>query len=152
MTRLLMPMTALLLLATPAVSGETSPDQAVAYRHAYFEALGKHMKGAGAIAKGQVDRPGDYIVHAKAIAAMAPILHELFPAGTGPDAVKETDALPVVWTDKKGFEAKAKSFADAAAAFVAAAETGDAEKAKGAFFGVGKSCGDCHDTFRKDEH
>jgi len=151
MKRFIPALVAGLLLATPAVSGETSPAEMMDYRHTYFETLAKHMKATGAIAKGKVDRPGDYLVQAKALAAMAPILPELFPAGTGPDAFPKTEALPVIWTDKAGFDAKAKAFADATAAFVAAAETGDADKAKAAFFGVGKSCGGCHDTFRKDD-
>ncbi len=139
-------------LATPAVAGDPTPTDLVDYRETYFEGLSKHMKAIGMVVKGKVARPADLAGHAQAIAAVSDHLTGLFPAGTGPDAVPTTEALPAVWTDPDGFKAKAAAFSEKAKAFAAIAAKGDLEASKAAFFAVGKACGDCHDTFRKDDH
>jgi cytochrome c556 len=73
-----------------------------------------------------------------------------FPAGTGPEAGK-TRALPVIWERPKDFQAAQKVFSDAAPKLLAAANAGDVGAVKAAFGEVGKSCKNCHDTFRSPE-
>lgn len=146
-TRLILP---LLLSSGVSFAGEPSAAHTVEYRHLYFESMARHMKSSAMIVKGEVARPGDLAGHAQSIASLATALPDLFPAGTGPDAFPKTEALPVIWEKPDEFKAKAATFAERAQAFAAAATAGDADAAKGAFFALGKSCGDCHDTFRKD--
>jgi cytochrome c556 len=73
-----------------------------------------------------------------------------FPAGSGPEAGK-TRALPVIWQKPQDFVAAQKMFSDAAPQLLAAANAGDAAAVKTAFGDVGKSCKNCHDTFRSPE-
>lgn len=73
-----------------------------------------------------------------------------FPAGTGPEAGK-TRALADIWTKPKEFEAAQKMFSDAAPKLLAAVSSGDVATTKAQFGEVGKSCKNCHDTFRSPE-
>ena len=73
-----------------------------------------------------------------------------FPAGTGPEAGK-TRALAVIWERPNDFIAAQKVFSDAAPKLLAAANAGDLNAVKANFGDVGKSCKNCHDTFRSPE-
>lgn len=134
-----------------AVSGETKPETAYVYREQVFGGFAKHMKAAGMIVKGEVDRPGDLPMHADALAAYAGVIPSLFPAGTGPDALPKTEALPEIWATPDAFSEKAKAFDAAVAAFAKAARGTDADATKKAYMAVGASCGGCHDSFRKGD-
>jgi cytochrome c556 len=116
-----------------------------------IKARQENRKAAGAAMrdiKGVIDAKGD----TKAIVQSAAKLKQLeeafikmFPAGSDQG---DTKALPVVWTDWKGFQA-----ADAAAGvaydkLAAAAGSGDLAATTAAFGDAGKACGACHNTFR----
>lgn len=73
-----------------------------------------------------------------------------FAKGTGPE-VGKTKALAEIWTKPKDFEAAQKLFAEAAPKLLAAANANDIDGVKASFGGVGKSCKNCHDTFRAPE-
>lgn len=142
------------LVALPiatAVSGEAKPETAYVYREQVFGGFAKHMKAAGMIVKGEIDRPGDLAKHADALAAYAGVIPSLFPAGTGPDTLPKTEALPEIWSKPDAFAEKAKAFDTAVAAFAQAARGTDADATKKAFMAVGASCGGCHDAFRKGD-
>lgn len=74
-----------------------------------------------------------------------------FPAGSGPEAGK-TQALATIWTKPEEFKAAMKLFSDAAPKLYAAANSGDTAAVKTAFGDVGKTCKNCHETFRAEEH
>ena len=152
------------LLSTPALSkngkkrGANASKPAssevaalVKYRHELLESVAKHMGLAKAIVMGKVDRPGDLPMHARALHDASKDFTSMFPEGSGPDVVPQTDALATVWTDWSGFEARAKDFESATATFLQLAEAGDVEGAKAQLRTVGQACGSCHDSFRKDE-
>lgn len=122
------------------------------YRHNQFEAAGKHMKLSSMILKGQVDRPADLVGHAEALHALSKAIPTMFPEGSGPDAVK-TDALATVWEKNAEFLEVAATFEKETKALIAAAKKADKDMGayKAQFGKVGKQCGTCHDTFRKDE-
>ena len=138
-----------LLLAPVALAGDERPP-VVEYRHQVMEAAGKHMYMSKLIMQGKVDRPKDLVAHAQALNDIAMIFPELFPEGTGPDKVP-TDSLASVWEKKKDFTKANKAFQDATSNLVEVAKKGDMDAYKQAFGAVGKSCGGCHDDFRKDE-
>lgn len=74
-----------------------------------------------------------------------------FPAGSGPEAGK-TQALAEIWAKPAEFKAAMKLFSDAAPKLQTAADSGDAAAIKTAFGDVGKTCKNCHETFRAEEH
>lgn len=141
------------LLAVPAQAGDIDPETAVAYRQASFGALAKHMKTTGMIAKGQVPHTGDLETHAVALNMLAKQLPGWFPEGTGPEASEKTAALPAAWSDREGLEKAAKALEDASAKLIELSkqETIDLTAVKAQVGQVGRSCGGCHDTFKKDD-
>jgi cytochrome c556 len=138
------------LRAGEALSADVDPQNMVKYRAQVMGAMGKHMKMSSMIIKGEVNRVNDAAYHAEALHKTSKILLDLFPEGTGPDAVK-TETKSEAWTDRDGFKAAVKAYADATANYVEVASTGDLDKIKGAFGQVGKSCGGCHDKFQVDD-
>ena len=154
--RLLATLPLLLLPATVAAEDSAQlqgePAAIAKYRHAAFSGMGKHMRVLGMYAKGQVVLPkADIVAHAKALQSTGPLMANWFPDGTGPAAGVSTDALDTIWKDKAGFKTAIDNYKAATDKLVNKAEAGEKEAIVTAFKGVGKTCGGCHDTFRKDD-
>jgi len=84
------------------------------------------------------------------IAALAPMIPDLFTAMDTRDFDVETEALDVIWEDSAGFAEKSQALLEGANAFAEVAAGGDMAATLGAFRGLGGSCGNCHDDFRVD--
>ena len=135
--------------APAAISGD--PQKVADYRHNAFEGLGKHMKVSSMMVKGEIaPTQADMVLHARAMNDTAKAIGGWFPAGTGPTDVSKTDALPAIWSDRSGFEARLADFDKASMELLKKAEANDVEGFKAAFGAVGKSCGGCHDGYRLD--
>ena len=98
--------------------------------------------------KAQADAGAD--VHtprlpARALARWARTLPTMFPAGTN---LPNSHALPTVWSDRAGFEAKAAAYAAAAQALAQAAQSGDRAAFLTQWAAVRATCGACHDTYK----
>ncbi|MGH8229032.1 MAG: c-type cytochrome [Steroidobacteraceae bacterium] len=61
----------------------------------------------------------------------------------------KTLAKPNVWTDKAGFDMQIRDLQQAVSKMQQAAMSGDKTATLDALKGVGKSCGSCHNKFRK---
>jgi len=72
-------------------------------------------------------------------------LADLFPEDS---QTGDTHALPVIWSDPDGFMAAYNNAATAAAALLAAAQSGDANAIGAAVKSMGAACGNCHTTYR----
>lgn len=118
-------------------------------RHEKYEAIGDAMKAAGRELKASSPNLAVVRKSADTIAAFAPTVPGLFPAGTGPD-VGKTDAKAEIWQKPEDFRAKAADFNRAAKAFQAAARGGNLDAIRAAQGGLGKSCKACHDLYRED--
>lgn len=126
------------------------PGVVVEYRETLMEGMAKHMKMSGMVVKGAIDRKADLVGHARALHAASQSIPDLFPEGTGPDAIK-SESKPEIWTDRDGFLAANTTYAEATAKLVEVAESGDFDAFKAQFGQVGKSCGGCHDGYRVDD-
>jgi cytochrome c556 len=82
---------------------------------------------------------------AKAMARWMGVFVQEFPPGSDKG---NTKALPAVWSDRQGFEAKAKDFQAAAEKLAEVLKTGDAAAAAAQVKAVGDACGACHRTFK----
>jgi cytochrome c556 len=137
--------------ASRAVAADPTADASgvIAGRQAAFRmsgALAGQIKGA--IDRG--DDPKTMAFAARALAGWAKALPGMFPAGS--DAAP-SNALPTVWSDRAGFEAKAADYAAAAAKLAELAKAGDKPGFAAQFAEVGKACGACHSGYRKaDDH
>ena len=74
-----------------------------------------------------------------------------FPAGTGPE-MGNTGAKPSIWQNQNDFQAKLVAFQQAAAAFNAAAASGDMNAAKARYAGMINTCDACHKSYRSEMH
>lgn len=118
----------------------------VSQRKVLMKAVGGASKTGSQMAKGEV--PFDAAKAAEAMGTLVtswPAFVKLFPKGT--ETGGETTASPKVWESFKDFEDKGVSFVSAATAAQKAAANG-ADAFKAAFGEVGKSCGNCHQTYR----
>ena len=133
---------AAIAVGVTAVAAQSDP---IAARKQLMKDVGAQTKTGGAMAKG--DAPYD---HAKVMAILATYIDAsakmpgLFPENskTGGD----TAALPAIWQNMGDFKAKFEKFgADAKAAQTSVK---DLDSFKGAFSGLTKNCGGCHETYR----
>ena len=133
---------AAIAIGVTALAAQSDP---IATRKALMKEVGAQTKTGGGMAKGDV--PYD---QAKAQGIFATYLDSaakmvgLFPENskTGGD----TAALPAIWTNKADFDARFKKFGDDAKA--AQGSVKDLDSFKGAFGGLTKNCGGCHETYR----
>lgn len=101
--------------------------------------------------KGAIDRGEDVkgqAFAARSIARWAKALPGMFPKGTG---IAPSAALPNIWTDRAGFEAKAASYAAEADKLAAFATANDKAGFAAQWAVVRGTCGACHDVYRKPE-
>jgi cytochrome c556 len=143
---------ALLLAASAASAGghqAATPDASgvIAGRQSAMLLSGALM---GSI-KGAIDR-GDEVkgqaFAARSLTAWAKAIPGMFPAGSG---TGDTEALPTVWSDRAGFEAKAAAYAAAASKLADAAKANDKAAFAAAFTEVRGTCGACHDSYKKPD-
>jgi cytochrome c556 len=141
MLRTVLAVTAIAVGVT-VVAAQSDP---IAARKALMKDIGAQTKTGGGMAKGDV--PYD---QAKAQAIIASYVDAsskgpaLFPANsqTGGD----TAALPAIWANKADFDARFAKFGEDAKA--AQGSVKDLDSFKGAFSGLTKNCGGCHETYR----
>lgn len=118
----------------------------IGYRQGVMTSVGGHMKSIVTILKKGV-HTGDLSFHAKAMADLATIVPEIFPAGSGDG---KTEALPAIWKKSGEFKKAMQEFVDAANGFNTAVSGGDMSKVGPAIQALGHSCKNCHDNFREE--
>jgi len=134
------------LLSTGIATAQAaSDDDAIALRKTAMKGVGASMGGLKMVVQGKAgtDMAKGF---ADAMAAYASITGGLFPKGSD---FGDTRAKEEIWTKADEFKAAVMAFEQAAQGMVKAAASGDAGAIKGAFGGLGKSCGGCHKPFRK---
>lgn len=92
--------------------------------------------------KGWADQAG-------ALEEWAQLIPSMFPDGT--QTGHDTKAKAAIWTDRAGFEKRARAYADAARALETAARADDLAGFTAAFKNVGQACGACHKAYREKE-
>ncbi|MHA6262005.1 c-type cytochrome [Arenibacterium sp. CAU 1754] len=142
-------------LASTAAIGEGHADKAalaaIKARKANMQLYAFNIGLLGGMAKGEIDYDA---AAASAAAGNLAALTQLDQSrywipGTDNAALGDaTDALPAIWESGSKVGESAKALVDAAAALDAVAGDG-LEALRGAIGPVGKSCGGCHETYRK---
>ena len=122
------------------------PGAAIETRKAVMASIGAHLNGirAGMGAKDAKLVAG----HARALAALAPVLPHLFPKGSGPEA-GETRAREEIWQRWDDFVATTEALREQAIELAEISEFGEMGPI-GAQFGkmAQAGCGACHRAFR----
>ena len=140
------------LIATPlvaaaqtgAVSDRLTPQQIVTARQAAFGL----SAGDFALMKAVADGGGDVrqlVFPARQVQRWARNLPSMFPAGTD---LPTSHALPAVWTDRAGFEARATAYFAAAQALAQTAQTGDRAAFLTQWNTLRDTCAACHAAYR----
>jgi len=140
------PLTAALAQTPPAPAGLT-PEQIVAARQAgYFLSGGSFASMKFAAEAGADVR--QLVFPARALARWARTLPSLFPAGT---QLPSSKALPEIWSDRAGFEARASAYAESAGRLAEAAQSGDREAFLARWAETRATCSACHDSYRRSD-
>lgn len=143
--------TAMTTLAQQTPTPEQLAQSATETRQAVFKLLGYNMGAISGMARGTVEFDSAVAQrNAERIAALAPMIPELFAARDTREFSVETEALPVVWEQMDLFNEKANNLLAAANTFASLAESGDRTAILGGLRAFGSTCGNCHDTFRVD--
>lgn len=138
----------LVLSAALAVSGlafASATSGVGTYRSTLMSTWSRHLKLAGQIRKGEVDRKADLAAHAAALRIGADDLVALFPKGS-----EGGEARPEVWSKSGAFAEAAAAYASATAGLVQATASGDDAAIGAALDAVGAACGGCHKQFKAD--
>ena len=139
---------AVVLLAATSVSAADSAKDLVKYRQAVMMSLAGHMAAIEALVKHEV--PYDNLKdQAKALAATAPVVRNIFPADSGPSHSSKTHALAKIWRQPQDFQKKIDAFETAVTAFAADVQGGNMSHVMSGLKQVGMSCGGCHHDYRK---
>lgn len=137
------------LAQTPPTPEEAAKRSAHA-RHAMFETLGTAFGPVGGMLRG---RP--YDAQAAGLAALrVEVIGGMIKQVTALDTskfVKDTEARPIIWTERADFEKKADDMVKAAQALKAAAAGTDTAAATKAMQGLGGACKACHDKYRDED-
>jgi cytochrome c556 len=140
------------LIAAPALAwAETPEEKIVEARQGYFSLLGANMGVFAGMAKGQVDYDAEAAQNAADNIVLLSSYNagHLFMPGTSSLDLDNTRALPDIWDDMPGVQAKFSDFNKAALAMQEVAGNGKAEMA-GALGALGGTCKACHDDYRAD--
>lgn len=124
-----------------------TPEQIVAARQSAYMLSGGAFASMKAAAEAGADVRG-LVFPARALARWARTLPTMFPAGTN---LPSSKALPAVWSDRAGFEARAAAYADAARLLAEAAQSGDRAAFLTQWTAVRATCAACHDSYRRSD-
>jgi len=128
-------------------------EEIVKYRINIMKAIGSHISVIASNVKGKVVIESDIIPHAKALyLSISSInIEKTFPSNTSTNDNLKTRALPEVWEKSNEFTLAMNNSIKKADELLLAAETKDIKLIAKALGGLGKSCGSCHKTFRKEK-
>src|SRR5258708_7874303 len=87
----------------------------------------------------------DVVAPARKMVELEGAFEKQFPAGSDKG---DTKALPVVWSDWKGFETASHNMSAQATKMAEIGAGGNADAVKAQFAEMGKACGGCHNTYR----
>lgn len=125
-------------------------EKATELRQSVYKLLGSNMGPLGAMAKGKIALdPVAVEKHALRINQLSLMMADYLKTDTSKFDVK-TEALAKIWSNEAEFAGKIKDLTSASAKLQKIAQSKDEAKIKKAIGGVGKTCGGCHDVFKKD--
>lgn len=119
-------------------------------RQGLFKLLAFNMAPISGMARGAEFDAALAERNALRIAAIAPMIPEVFDVYDTREFDVTTDALPIIWENNADFVQKALDLEAAAHTFAAVASGGDRNTTIGAIRAFGSTCGNCHREYRAD--
>ena len=112
-----------------------------------MKGVGAHINNIAAVAKGKITFRGNLVSDAQGIVNGLATAGDLFPNGTEGG---KTNALSSIWEDPAGFEKVLGESSTLAEQLLDVIQTTSDIKEIGMALGaLGKSCGQCHEPYRK---
>jgi cytochrome c556 len=142
--------TASIGLAACAAADDSPGGKAAHQRHERFEELGDAFKSLNDQLKSGKPNFAEIKGNAAKISTLASQIKDWFPAGSGPQDGKRTDAKAEVWTQPVEFQQAASRFGDTVNALNATIATGDTTAMGASVKTMGGACKSCHDKFRNE--
>ncbi|MFP6778843.1 MAG: cytochrome c [Alphaproteobacteria bacterium] len=129
-------------------------EDVVKYRKNIMKAIGNHISIVAANLKGKVSINEDIVPHSKSILLTLSSINisKTFPVNSGPNSSSNTQSLENIWTEKDLFSNAMKDSVEKAQNLVLAAESGDKKNIAKSLGALGKTCGSCHNKFRKKKN
>ena len=129
-------------------------EDVVKYRKNIMKAIGNHISIVAANLKGKVSINEDIVPHSKSILLTLSSINisKTFPINSGPNISSNTQSLENIWTEKDLFSNAMKDSVEKAQNLVLAAESGDKKNIAKSLGALGKTCGSCHNKFRKKKN
>jgi cytochrome c556 len=136
------------LFAVHAQAQFAKPEDAIKYRRAVMTVMGTHFGRVAGMANGKIAFDPKAAADSADIAlTMSKLPFVAFIPGTDKG---ETKAEPKIWTEQDKFKTAAEQMQENMVKLQAAAKSGNLESIKAAAGDTGKSCKNCHDSYRKE--
>jgi cytochrome c556 len=134
--------------AASMVHAHSGASGVVKERMQLMKGMGDAMKTMGAMFKGEAPFEPDVVAEEAAhLAEHARKIPEVTPAGS---IDHPSEALPIIWQDWDGYVESAEMLAERGTVLVEIASNGaDPKETRAQFLEVSKTCGTCHDKFRR---
>lgn len=127
-----------------------SPQAVIETRQQGFKKMGAAMKALVEQLKSAAPDSAKMADAAQVIASGSQQALQWFPAGSGPDAGVDTDALAYIWEDRTKFDSLANKLIPETKALVTAASGTDVPAIRTQVKAVAEICSTCHKSFRAD--
>jgi cytochrome c556 len=115
-----------------------------------FKKMGAAMKALVEQLKSATPDNAKMTAAVQAIAAGSPEIPNWFPAGSGPEAGVDTDALPHIWEDRAKFDSLASKLVPETKTLVTTVSGNDMSAVRTQMKAVADICSSCHKSFRAD--
>jgi cytochrome c556 len=136
--------------AVDASDPTASPTAVIETRQQGFKKMGAAMKALVEQLKSPTPDNAKMTAAVQAIAAGSPEIPQWFPAGSGPEAGVDTDALPHIWEDRAKFDSLANKLVPETKTLVATVSGNDVAAIRTQMKAVADVCSSCHKSFRAD--
>ena len=126
----------------------------VKYRINIMKSLGNHISIIAANLKGKVSINEDILPHSQSmLLTLSSInIEKIFPINTQASDSPKTKSLDSIWVEKELFQKSMLQSIEKTKDLVKAAESGNNQNIAKSLGALGKSCGACHDKFRKKKN
>ena len=126
----------------------------VKYRINIMKSLGNHISIIAANLKGKVSINEDILPHSQSmLLTLSSInIEKIFPINTQASDSPKTKSLDSIWIEKELFQKSMLQSIEKTKDLVKAAESGNNQNIAKSLGALGKSCGACHDKFRKKKN
>lgn len=129
---------------------EKQAKRAAELRQSVFKLLGNNMGPLGAMAKGKISLDAKLVEkNATRINQLSYMISDYHKLNTSAYKLN-TEALNKIWLQPEQFTKRTMDLMQASANLKKIAKSGDEAQIKKAIGGVGRTCGGCHDDFKKD--